>query len=268
MKPKQYTQSPSWPAQGQEPARLRASETNTLDDSAQWAVSLLHEAAPYRSAAGQKERVWNMLPVVRFARHGRMRFAFALGALAVSGLFASAALAQWPSWLKNAIERMVANSPQETSTVPNQDVARVRHWAPSAPPVAPRLSPPGPETAVVLSKPETAQTSHPRRAAKAAPPEDLQLLQDAIRTLRVERNPARARMLLTTYLDRYPRSELGEEALVTLIQAAAAHHDSDVHALATRYFKTYPRGTFRSSVEKALGPSSEQASTSVKNRNE
>jgi hypothetical protein len=246
--------------------RLRATEGNTLDGSAQWALSLLREADPYRCAPGRKERVWKALPAGRFARQGRLRFAFALGALAVSGLFTSAAVAQWPPWLANAIERIVATSPEDASTAPAPEIARPRHSAPSERPAMPRLSPP--ETTAALPKAEIAQSSHPRRASKTASPEDLQMLQDAIRALRVERNPARARALLTAYQDRYPRSELAEEALVTLIQAAASHHDSDVRTLSARYFKTYPRGTFRSSVEQALNASPEHAQVPIKNQNE
>jgi len=268
MTPTHYTQPPGRPSPEQDPVRLCATEGNTLDGSAQWAVSLLREAAPYRCAPGRKERVWHALSAVRFARNGRLRFAFALGALAVSGLFTSAAVAQWPVWLANAIDRIVANSPEDASTAPTQEIARQRHSAPSERAAIPRLSPPAPETTVALPKAEIAQSSHSRRAAKAASPEDLQPLLDAIRALRVERNPVRARALLTAYLDRYPRSELAEEALVTLIQAAAAHHDSDVQTLAARYFKTYPRGTFRTSVEQALNPSLEHARVPAKSQNE
>jgi len=265
MTPTQYPPSSGRPLPEQDPVRLCAADQNRLDGSAQWAVSLLREATPYRSSQGRKERVWLALPGVRFARQGRLRFAFALGALAVSGLFTSAAVAQWPVWLANAIDRIVATSPDDAPTSP-REITHVRHSAPSGHAAETRPSPT--ETAVALPKAEMPQSSHPRRAAKAASPEDLQMLQDAIRALRVERNPTRARALLAAYLDRYPRSELAEEALVTLIQAAAAHHDSDVQALAARYFRTYPRGTFRSSVEQALGASPGHAGVPVKNRNE
>jgi hypothetical protein len=268
MTPTQYTQSPGRLSPEQDSVRLRASEGSALDGSAQWAVSLLREAEPYRLAPGRKERVWNALPGARFTRHTRLRFAFALGALTVSGLFASAALAQWPAWLASAIDRFAAPSSQDPSTTPVSKIARSRHAVPDEPTVVPRLSPPTSEPTVALPKPETPQSPHPRRALKATSPEDLQPLLDAIRALRVEHNPTRARALLTAYLDRYPRSELAEEALVTLIQAAAAHHDSDVQALAARYFKTYPRGTFRSSVDQTLGTGSERAQTPVKGRND
>jgi hypothetical protein len=270
MTPTQFTQFPGRPSLEQDPVRLSAAQENLPDGSAQWAVSLLREATPYRSVVGRKERLWRALPATRFARHAKLRFAFAVGALAVSGLFTSAAVAQWPAWLANTIDRIVGNSADDALTAPALEIAHLRHSAPSGRPVAPSLSPPAPETAIApaaSAKAETPLPAHPRRAAKAASPEDLQLLHDAIRALRVERDPVRARTLLTEYLDRYPKSELAEEALVTLIQAAAAHHDSDVQALATRYFRTYPRGTFRSSVEQTLNASPGQAGASVKNRN-
>jgi len=90
-----------------------------------------------------------------------------------------------------------------------------------------------------------------KRASKASSPEDLGLLLDAMRALRVERNPARARALLTAYLDRHPKGELSEEALVMLVEAAVAHHDGDASALVARYHKLYPRGVFRGLVEQS-----------------
>jgi len=69
-------------------------------------------------------------------------------------------------------------------------------------------------------------------------------LLDAMRALRVERNPLRARALLIAYLDHHPNGKLSEEALVMLIEAAAGNGDSDAPALAARYLKLYPRGPF------------------------
>jgi outer membrane protein assembly factor BamD (BamD/ComL family) len=81
-------------------------------------------------------------------------------------------------------------------------------------------------------------------------------LLDAMRALRVERNPLRARALLTAYLERHPKGELSEEALVMLIEAAAGNHDSDAQALAARYLRLYPQGPFRGMVERMLAATS------------
>ena len=103
---------------------------------------------------------------------------------------------------------------------------------------------------------ETPSFARPKRTTRPASPEDLGPLLDAMRALRVERNPVRARTLLNAYLDRHPKGELSEEALVMLIEAAAAHHDSDAQALAARYLRLYPRGTFRGQVERTLAATS------------
>ena len=81
-------------------------------------------------------------------------------------------------------------------------------------------------------------------------------LLDAMRALRVERSPLRARALLTAYLERHPKGELSEEALVMLIEAAVGNHDSDAQALAARYLRLYPRGPFRGMVERMLATTS------------
>jgi hypothetical protein len=254
--------------------RLRGTPENLGDRSAQWAVSLLRDAAPYQSPTGHKDRVWIALSMKSPVRTTRLRVAFAFGALAMCGLFTSAALAQWPAWLANAIQSVVSTPPSETSATPTQEITRGRHFAPSAPnerPATPVVSPPVTETAVTQPSPtktELPPLSRTKRATKTASSEDLQPLLEAIRALRVEHNPVRARSLLTAYLDHHPKSELAEEALVTLIQAAAAHHDSDVQALAARYFKTYPRGTFRGTVEKTLNANPDPIRVPAKNRND
>ena len=66
-----------------------------------------------------------------------------------------------------------------------------------------------------------------------------------MRALRVERNPVRARGLLARYLADHPNGNLAEEALALSIEAALAHGDGDVAALADRYLRLYPRGSFR-----------------------
>jgi hypothetical protein len=267
----QDTPSPIRPPLDRVPVRLSAAEETVWEDSEQWAVSLLREATPYHSPSGRNERVWSALPAKQSTRPAKLRFAVAMSALLMSGLCASAALAQWPVWLANAIENIVSSSPGVTPADPTQEPTKLRRAVPSERPAAPALSTPVPEAAVALpssARMEMPMLSRPRHASKTASPEDLQPLLEAIRALRVERNPVRARSLLTVYLERHPKGELTEEALVTLIQAAAAHHDSDVPTLAARYFRSYPRGTFRNLVEQTVDASLEHAVVPAKNRNE
>lgn len=240
----------------QDPVRLCVAEDKGGDPSAAWAVSLLREAAPYQSPPGRKERVWLSLPPARAYRPAKLRFAFAVAALLVSGIFASAALAQWPTWLANVIDRIVPGAPPPAPTAP----ARLLHQAPSESPPAPVMLPspaPAPVAMPLLpSSEETPSLARPKRATRPASSEDMGPLLDAMRALRVERNPFRARALLTAYLERHPKGELSEEALVMLIEAAAANHDSDAQALAARYLRLYPRGPFRGMVERMLAAAS------------
>jgi hypothetical protein len=94
------------------------------------------------------------------------------------------------------------------------------------------------------------QSAHPRRQANPNGTEDTGPLLEAMRALRIDHNPVRARELLTDYLAQHPRGFLAEEALVMLVEAAAAHHDSDAGALVARYHRLYPDGAFRGQVER------------------
>ena len=240
----------------QDPARLSMEPDNAADPSVRWAVSLLREATPYQSAPGQKERVWLALPAARSYGPARLRIAFAVAAWLVCGICTSAALAQWPTWLAHAIDSIV---PSATTLPPPPAAQRLRH-APSERPVLPdMLSPTAPEP-IAMPQPQTsdgpASVARPKRASKAAQPDDLGLLLDAMRALRVERNPVRARALLSAYLERHPKGELAEEALVMLVESAVAHHDSDASALVARYHKLYPRGVFRGLVEQSAASKS------------
>jgi hypothetical protein len=243
---------PGQSALDQDPVRLSMDQDSVGEPSAEWALSLLRQAAPYQSPPGHKERMWMALPATRSYRHGKLRFAFAVVALLASGILATGALAQWPAWLANAIDRIVPGSPGPAPTAPAQVPrhARSERPTPPAPPSEPIAMP------QVPTNDETPSLGRIRRATRSASPEDLGPLLDAMRALRVEQNPVRARALLAAYLDRHPKGKLSEEALVMSIEAAAVHHDSDAQALAASYLKLYPRGTFRGLVERTLAATS------------
>ena len=80
------------------------------------------------------------------------------------------------------------------------------------------------------------------------------MLLEAMRALRRQSDPARARVLLGRYLQQHPNGALAEEALAMSIEAAAAAHDGDAPALARRYLRIYPSGPFRSVALQALAP--------------
>ena len=245
-------QPPGQDTPEKDPVRLCEDQDRAMEPSAEWGLSLLREATPYQAPAGRKERVWLALPRTRSYRPVRLRFALAVAALLVSGVFTSAAVAQWPAWLADVIDRIVPSTPHPTPMAPANRLRQAPSERPSAPVLLP-LPASGPvATPQTPTSEETAFLARPKRAAKPASPEDMGPLLDAMRALRVERNPLRARALLTAYLDHHPNGKLAEEALVMLIEAAAGNGDSDAPALGARYLKLYPRGPFRGMVERML----------------
>ena len=240
------------PSLEQDPVRLCADQDKVGDASAEWAVSLLREAAPYQSPPGRKERVWLSLPPARAYRPARLRFALAVAALLVSGIFTSAALAQWPAWLADVIDRIVPGAPPSAPTTFPRRLPQAPSERPPASVLLPQPAPAPVAAPLVPGSEEAPSLARPKRATKPASSEDMGPLLEAMRALRVERNPLRARALLTAYLERHPKGELSEEALVMLIEAAAGNHDSDAQALAARYLRLYPRGPFRGMVERML----------------
>jgi len=89
-------------------------------------------------------------------------------------------------------------------------------------------------------------------AAASDASDDTRPVLEAMRALRVEGNPARARRLLASYLDRHPNGSLAEEALAMSIEAAVAHEDDDAALLARRYVRRYPAGHFSAVARRTL----------------
>jgi hypothetical protein len=71
--------------------------------------------------------------------------------------------------------------------------------------------------------------------------------------LRREHDAARSAQLLATYLRRYPRGVLREEALALQIEAASSLHDPKLGARFARgYLLSHPNGRFRELAKNAL----------------
>lgn len=239
------------------PLRSGADSASVHDPSAQWARSLLAEAEPYEEVPGRRARVWTNLQSRRLdspsrRRPLRWRLAFAALVLTASAAFASAAIVGWPAWLARAIGRAPS-----VPTVEPRSVAKSTTDRTMPPAVAPpSAEPPAPPAPAIVAAPSVGnpapQPTHARRQATAntAATEDTGPLLQAMRALRIEHNPVRARQLLTDYLGQHPRGFLAEEALVMLVEAAAAHHDGDAAALVARYHRLYPEGAFRGQVER------------------
>ena len=240
MKPQDRSQQN--PAGNQPPPRLREGSEGMHEPSARWAVSLLGQARPYQTSPNRQGHIWASLQAVdRVPRARRLRLAGALALLLASGLFASAALAQWPGWLARAIH--TAPTELRASSPANRATANAAVWTP---PLA-HQSPAGPSASALETPGVPGGSGQPRRT-----PEASKLLLDAMRALRVEHRPERARTILARYLAHHPGDPLAEEALVMLVEAAVAHGDSDAPTLAARYFTLYPQGGFADQVRRAL----------------
>lgn len=243
------------PTLGREPVRLRSephSESN-LQPATGWALSLLGEARPYQVQPGRQERVWRELQTTRPRQAVRLRWAFAGASILVCALFASAALAQWPAWLARSIGSTPTLDTSRTETPAAVPDRRAHRW-PVERPTQAEAPPPAADVSPPPSVPsgQTFPSVRPRHAARPTAPEDTGPLLEAMRALRVEQNPMRARALLSSYLERHPRGKLSEEALAMLVEAAVAHHDSDASALAARFYKLYPRSPFRGQIKRIL----------------
>jgi hypothetical protein len=100
--------------------------------------------------------------------------------------------------------------------------------------------------------PARADTTKVSSPASTTAEEDAALALAALRALRRDHDPARARAMVEAYLRAHPDSSMAEEALAISIEAAAAHHDADAKGLAARYLALYPSGTFGALARKTL----------------
>jgi hypothetical protein len=250
------------PADAAEPRRLLDDPApHETDASAAWALGLLRGADPYRTPAGRKQRVQLRLGHAPRRRAPLvLRLAVAACVLLGGAAVVSAAMGHWPNWATRAYERVVGRPP--VAPAPARVHAARHATAPRAPAVAPPVDVPWPEIPLEPMADAPAQrpvrAAAPMRAARTAPlpapvaSEDTSAVSAAMRALRVESNPARARKLLARYLADHPNGSLAEEALALSIEAALAHHDDDVAALANRYLRQYPRGSFQALARQAL----------------
>jgi hypothetical protein len=246
------------------PARLVEDPAVRADVSAAWALGLLRDAEPYRAPAGRKQRVQLRLGHTP-RRHAPLVLRLAVMALVLCGgaAMVSAALGHWPGWMARAYQRVTGTPPAghapTRARAPHRDGAFNEAPSEMAPPAAASEIPTPAPVAPVARAPEPrpprdAIAPRPRRAAAstASVGEDTSAVSAAMRALRVERNPVRARRLLARYLNEHPNGNLAEEALAMTIEAAIAHHDADVGDLANRYLRTYPQGSFQTLARQAL----------------
>ena len=240
---------------GKTPTRLVDDAPEDAGTSEAWAVGLLRGAEPYSAPAGRKQRV--QLRLGRAGRRPRRLFArTALIAVVMfgCGAMASSAFGHWPAWVVDAYRRVVGGAPPAPAIETRAHHAR-RAETPAPTPAT--VAAASATADVTVAPPPAPRRAAPasvraRRASPAAAPEDTAAIMDAMRALRVERNPGRARQLLGRYLEQYPNGALAEEALALSLEAAVARGDGDAAALAARYLKLYPTGPFQALARQTL----------------
>jgi hypothetical protein len=236
-----------------DPARL--TDDPELDP---WIGDLLRSTGPYSAPPGRKQRVLLGSPRTAARRAPfLLRPAIVLGVLVGCGAFASAALGPWRGWIGRAYERLVPRASSVTTPTVATSRPRVRAAVVSplalgepAQPPAPSVAPPPPAPPApreLAAAPRTRRVAPALSSLQSTPEAETesQLVLEAMRALRLEKNPVRASGLLAKYLERNPNGALAEEALALSIEAAVAHHDGDAAALGARYVRRYPSGPFR-----------------------
>jgi hypothetical protein len=227
-------------------------------------LRIYRDGAPGQVPPSRKQRLLRDIlagrrsPVARRAL--LLRPAVALAVLLLAG--ATLAATAGHDFLARGLRRLTTSAAEPPSVpeakrvreaTPPPAVVRQEQEEQDEPPAA-VVPPPLPvEARVTLPAPArghaTARATEHLRIAKG---EDPSKVVAAIRALRSEHDPARARALLSAYLQQYPNGALSEEALALSIEAATTLHDGSATAFATRYLHAYPRGRFRRAAEQAL----------------
>ncbi|MEP6653805.1 MAG: hypothetical protein ABJA82_10620 [Myxococcales bacterium] len=233
-------------------------------------MGLLKTAARSEVSALRKQRVWltlNYSPsrqVVPIWQRAAVATAVLCALLGITAA-ASAARGHWPDWAVRAYERLLPASVPAPSRSPRlTGRTEARGGCSQATPPA-RVDPTGIARAATddsETNPHTAgsdgyglPSGRGRRASARLPSvaardvigradESRQVLA-AMRALRRDRDPVRARALLRRYLREQPNGTLAEEALAVTIEAALVHRDPDANALGSLYLDRYPYGPFR-----------------------
>jgi hypothetical protein len=243
------------------PRRLVEREDAVPGSDEAMVIALLKGQKPYRLPAGRRQRVSNGLArkVRRHTAPALLRPAIVLGMVVIcGGAFASAQVFGWTHWLIERCEGLVSTvAPAAKPPIPppavTPSVARPSSLDvlapeprpyPASAPLERRLAPP----ASLRRRPQ----GRVHDSVSAAVAEDDSPVLAAVRALRRERDPVRARALLTPYLAEHPDGTLAQEALAISIEAAVAHHDPDASSLAAQYLRRYPSGPFSALARQTL----------------
>jgi hypothetical protein len=175
-----------------------------------------------------------------------------LTALLGGTAIADGALGRWPAWAVGfygrLIPRLALNLSPAPPVVPVLSKARTLAGENNAEIAATAAAPgQGQTPGATEISPRHGATSWTRakHTIRSLPSDDVTQVASALRALRQNKDPVRARILLNGYLAEHPAGVLAEEALAISIESALAAHDPDAPVLAARYLRLYPKGFFR-----------------------
>jgi hypothetical protein len=222
---------------------------------------------PTRVEAAMQARVLARIgdEAVGTTRQGRWRMAFVV--VCVLLLAAATASATW-----GPLRRVLLPTRAPHPKAPSPPMAAPAPVAAAREPVLEResMTRPAPSAALATNRPSSRRTGATTNAAArsipagpalvrttvpaaTAPPHlepiESAIVQAAVRALRVDHRPGRARDLLSDYLRRFPHGALAEDATALQIEAAVAAGDlTAARRWADRYQSEFPSGRFNATA--------------------
>jgi hypothetical protein len=232
-------------------------QVQQLDGVERQLAELFAAAEPTRSDPFRKRRILVRLSKQTLTRRSAWRPAIIvtmmLGATAAAATVGRGPLkTAWNGlWTRhqNEVQPTVLQTPQHPINFVTPSLSE-----PIALPIVPAEHP-SPQPAAVQEAAASTVTTRPHSTAEpmhSASSEDPSQVLSAIRALRNEHNPARAKTLLNRYLQTHPQGALTEDALALSIEAAVATNDPKSSDIARTYMARYPNGRYRSLAMKAL----------------
>jgi hypothetical protein len=189
-----------------------------------------------------------------------LRVAFAL-ALILASAVAGAATGPGSGWLRSFAawalpSRPSPPAPPEPAAVARAAGADTALHSPAPPQVdAPQETPAAQSPPARAALPPPVRTSKSARTV-AATSDESALVVDAVRALRREHDPRRARELAEEVLQRYPRGAQCEEAMAVAMEAATMGGDSaTARRWAERYLEAFGAGRFADHARDVLAAS-------------
>jgi hypothetical protein len=199
------------------------------------AAALVQAAQPAASNDAMRARVWQAVLEGRPSRARRVKAGVVVLLLGGGVALAHPRIGE----LVQSAFRWALEPKSGTAELP-RPIRRIATAKPALAPAAPHVT--------AEAEPPTPMPPPKRRPAKPSSPHAAALLQDAVRALRNQADPAHAGALAEQYLERFPDGPLAEEAFSIAIEAARAQSNGRATVLTARYLERFPNGRFAAAL--------------------